>query len=66
MRYKSKVARLLRQSKNQVDNLERHIRGMKNLNSSQREEILGLLDSINSQVGDAEELVELEDEYHGV
>lgn len=66
MRYKSKVARLLRQSTNQLDNLERHIRGMRNLSNAQREEILGLIESTKSQVGDAEELVELEDEYHGV
>lgn len=66
MRYKSKVAKLLRQSQNQVDNLERHVRGMRNLSNQQREQILGMLNSINSQVGDAEELVELEEEYHGV
>ena len=66
MRYKTKVSKLIHQSRNNLDNLERQVRAMRGLNSEAREELLGFIESTQGQLKNAEQLVELENEDHSL
>lgn len=66
MRYKTKVSKLIHQSRNNLDNLERQVRAMRGLSSEAREELLGFIQSTQGQLKNAEELVELENEDHSI
>jgi len=66
MRYKSKVSKLINQSRNNLDNLERQVRAMRGLNGEALEELLGFIQSTQGQRQNAEQLVELENEDHSI
>jgi len=66
MRYKSKVSKLINQSRNNLDNLERQVRAMRGLNGEALEELLGFIQSTQGQLQNAEQLVELENEDHSI
>jgi len=65
MRYKSAVERKLRQSENQLDNLEKQLNAL-GLPAEQKDALASMAKSARRQVNDARKKVELEDEYHGM
>lgn len=65
MRYKSVVERKLRQSENQLDNLEKQLNAL-GLPAEQKNALASMAKSARRQVKDARKKVELEDEYHGM
>lgn len=65
MRYKSAVERKLRQSENQLENLEKQLNAL-GLPPEQKDALSSMAKSAKRQVKDARKKVELEDEYHGV
>lgn len=65
MRYKSAVERKLRQSENQLDNLEKQLNAL-GLPAEQKDALTSLASTAKRQIIDARKKVELEDEYHGM
>lgn len=65
MRYKSTVERKLRQSENQLENLEKQLNAL-GVPPEQKDALVSLATSAKRQVTDARKKVELEEEYHGM
>ena len=64
MKYKSVVERKLRQSENQLDNLQKQLNAL-GLPEEQRDALASLAATAKGQITDARKKVELEEEYFG-